>query len=173
MERAARAGDTAGIIGIDIDSYNIATMRKLVRLEKKTSFQLAQIKEQLSVPFAVKGVFTEEDIALVKEVKPDIAVISNHGGRVENRTGSTAQFLFEYGAQLAKYCGEIWIDGGIRRMRDLYAAKKLGASEVMIGRPFISALCRGSPLTLENVLLSDTDTAACVSQSHTELRSTF
>lgn len=142
FERIEWSRDIASMVGVDIDSYNIVTMRNLVKLEKKNASQLLEIKKSLKVPFIVKGVFTHEDIELVKQVKPDVIAISNHGGRVENRTGSTVDFLAEHGKELKSCCGEIWIDGGIRKTRDLKVASYFGAKEVMIARPLISALCK-------------------------------
>lgn len=143
FERIDWSRPVANIIGIDIDSYNIVTMRNLVKLEKKTPYQLKEVMKYAGHPFAVKGVFTQEDVEMVKELRPDIVVVSNHGGRVENRTGSTAEFLAEYGKELKNCCGKVWVDGGIRKFRDLRVAGLLGADEVMIGRPFITALCKG------------------------------
>ena len=143
LERSEWADSVAECIGIDIDSYNIATMRNLVQLEKKNAAQLREIKKRLQVPFAIKGVFTEEDLDLVREVKPDIAVVSNHGGRIETRTGSTAEFLMQYGEELRSVCGQVWVDGGIRSPLDVATAMALGAKQVMIGRPVITALCKG------------------------------
>ncbi len=140
-ERIEWAVPVAESIGVDIDSYNIATMRNLVNLEKKTASQLIEIKRHLQVPFSIKGIFNSEEIDLIKEVKPDIVIISNHGGRVENRVGSTADFLVSYGKELKKYCGELWVDGGIRTHKDIQIASAYGANEVMIGRPFATALC--------------------------------
>ena len=146
IERAEWASDIAEIVGIDIDAYNIITMRNLVSLEKKNAELLAEIKQYvnnvLKVPFALKGIFTMQDIELVKAVKPDIVAISNHGGRVDNRTGSTIDFLAEHNDVLKQNCGELWIDGGIRKKRDLCVASYFGAKEVMIARPLISALCK-------------------------------
>ena len=143
FERAAWAAPVAEVIGIDIDSYNIATMRNLVQLERKTAAQLKEVRKRAGVPFAIKGVFCEEDLALVREVKPDIAYVSNHGGRIDTRTGSTAEFLLQYGAELRANCGELWVDGGIRSALDVATALSLGAAQVLIGRPFITALCKG------------------------------
>ncbi|MBR6216731.1 MAG: alpha-hydroxy-acid oxidizing protein [Spirochaetaceae bacterium] len=146
IERAEWASGIAEIIGIDIDAYNILTMRNLVSLEKKNAGLLSEIKQYvngvLKVPFALKGIFTTQDIELVKAVKPDIVAISNHGGRVDNRTGSTIDFLAEQHKTLEQYCGEIWIDGGIRKKRDIFVASYFGAKQVMIARPLISALCK-------------------------------
>lgn len=151
FERMEWSRMVAEVIGVDIDSYNIVTMRNLVHLEKKSVADLCELKEATCMPFAIKGVFTNDDITLIKEVKPQIVAISNHGGRVENRIGSTAEFLAEHGKDLAKYCDEIWVDGGIRKPRDLQTAARLGASEVMIGRPFITALCRGGTTEVQTV----------------------
>ena len=79
---------------------------------------------------------------MVKEVKPDVVFISNHGGRVETREGSTASFLKEHSSVLKGNCGELWVDGGIRTYSHLLAASELGATSVLVGRPFASALCR-------------------------------
>ncbi len=143
FERITWAEPVAEAIGIDIDSYNIVTMRNLVSLEKKTAAQLLEIKKHIHVPFVIKGVFTEEDIALVKEVRPDIVYISNHGGRVETRTGSTAAFLQANARELRNNCGALWVDGGIRTAQDVATAMALGAEQVLVGRPLATALCRG------------------------------
>ena len=127
---------------IDIDSYNISTMKNLITLEKKTPNQLIEIKKNTKLPFAIKGIFTQEDIELVKEVKPDIAYISNHGGRVETRIGSTAEFLQNNSEELKKYCGEVWVDGGIRGPLDIATAMALGANRILVGRPFVTAFCK-------------------------------
>lgn len=148
LERIEWTSPVAEAVGIDIDSYTIVTMRNLVHLEHKTAQQLCEIKKHLSVPFAIKGVFTEEDVELVKEVHPDIVYVSNHGGRVDTRTGSTSEFLLKHRTELLNSCGEIWIDGGIRTTADIATARSLGAKQVLIGRPFISALCHGGTESL-------------------------
>ena len=146
FERFEWAQDVADFCGIDIDSYNIVTMRNLVHLEKKTPAQMLSIKKFLSskgIPFVIKGVFTKEDLELVKEVKPDVVYVSNHGGRVETEKGSTGAFLRENRGFIKNNCSEIWIDGGIRNKKHLHLAARLGASSVLLGRPFASALCSG------------------------------
>lgn len=150
LERMEWAEKIMEYCGIDIDAYNIITMRNKVKLEKKTCENLMEIKNYLgkkNIPFIVKGIFTEEDVSLVRELKPDVAFISNHGGRVPQREGSTAQFLAERGLELKKYCGQLWIDGGIRSMEDFNKAQSYGVSEILVGRPFVTALCYGLPFS--------------------------
>lgn len=135
----------ASAIGIDIDSYNIATMKKLVNLEKKTPSQLKQIKDYLKEkgkPFIIKGIFNTEDIKLLEELHPDCAYISNHGGRIETRIGSTAEFLQNFAEEIKNYTDEIWVDGGIRSPLDIATAMAFGADRVLIGRPFVTAFCK-------------------------------
>ena len=152
QERIDWAKDVAEIIGVDIDSYNIVTMRNLVQLEQKTPSQIQDLKKYAKLPFAIKGVFTQNDVELVKKIKPEIVVISNHGGRVENRLGSTAMFLKEMGSILKNYCDELWVDGGLRTKKDLLTASYFGVSEVMLGRPFITALCRGGEAEVKKMM---------------------
>jgi len=144
-ERLAWAHDVAEIVGVDIDAYAIITMRNLAQLEYKTVNDLRELRSRTSVPFAVKGVFTASDIDLVRDLKPDIIVVSNHGGRVETGRGSSASFLETFGPELKGYCSELWVDGGIRSRSDLASAGILGASVALIARPVISSLLREGP----------------------------
>ena len=139
LERLTWIKPYAEYIGIDIDSYNIVTMRNLVNLEKKTAAQLNTFRKEFNVPFVIKGVFTDDDIELVRQVKPDVVYISNHGGRVETRIGSTGDFLAQHAFELKKYCKQIWVDGGIRTILDVQTALYYGADKVIIARPFIRA----------------------------------
>ena len=139
FERIEWVRPYASHIGIDIDSYNIVTMRNLVNLERKTAAQLEEFREHTKLPFVIKGVFTDDDIALVREVRPDVVYISNHGGRVETRIGSTANFLAKHAAELKKYCQEIWVDGGIRTREDIQTALYYGADQIIMARPLIRA----------------------------------
>ena len=86
--------------------------------------------------------FTEHDRELVKEVKPDICYISNHGGRVDTVTGSTAEFLMKNADVLRANSGRLWVDGGIRSAADARKAASYGCDTVLLGRPLITALCR-------------------------------
>lgn len=142
----------AEIIGIDIDAYAIVTMRNQINLQQKTAKDLIEARSYAKKPFAIKGIFREADIQLVKDVRPEIIVISNHGGRVENGQGSSVDFLARYGKELSNYCGEIWVDGGIRTGHDLLVAAQLGATEAMIARPFITALLRDRENGIKNRL---------------------
>ncbi len=150
FERIEWAADVAEFFGVDIDAYNIATMRGKAHLEKKSATHLRKLRRAAKVPFVVKGIFTKDDLRLVEELRPDVALVSNHGGRVETEIGSTAEFLQNNFAFLKKHCGQVWIDGGIRTKQDAIAAAALGAEHILLGRPLISAFCKGGEQSVKN-----------------------
>ncbi len=139
LERAEWAMPVAEYIGVDIDSYNIVTMRNKVHLEKKTAAQLNELRRATKLPLVVKGVFAQESLDLIEELKPEVAYISNHGGRVETDIGSTAQFMLANIARIKKSAAAVWVDGGLRSKEDIAAALALGAEEALLGRPIISS----------------------------------
>ncbi len=143
FERIDWVRENALAVGIDIDAFNIVSMRNQAKLEKKSVGQLKDVRKYSKLPLAIKGVFTQEDIDLCRELKPEIIVVSNHGGRVETKIGSTAEFLQANGKILKSVCAELWVDGGIRKKRDIQAALTLGAKKCLVARPFISRLCEG------------------------------
>ena len=175
FERIEASLEEAEIIGVDTDAYNIVTMRNLVHLEKKSAKDLAALKKYAKLPFAVKGIFTSYDIEVVKELKPDIAIISNHGGRIETDRGSVAAFAHSHLKEIKKYSGEVWADGGLRKREDFMAASSLGIEEVLIGRPCITALLRdkenGIKNFIDSLLTKDLNKEACGSLESRPLRS--
>ncbi len=152
FERIEIVQNSAEIIGIDTDSYNIVTMRNLVNLEKKTANDLKILKKHAKHPFAVKGIFTNYDIEIVKELKPDIAIISNHGGRIETERGNTADFAAKHAKELSRFTGELWIDGGLRTAEDLIVCTYFGIKEVLLGRPCIIGLLQDKENGIKNMI---------------------
>lgn len=55
-------------IGMDIDAYNIVTMRNQVHLERKTVRKLKDFRKKSTLPLSIKGVFTKADVELCAEV---------------------------------------------------------------------------------------------------------
>lgn len=153
LERAEWAMPMAEYIGVDIDSYNIVTMRNKVHLEKKTAAQLNELRRATKLPLVVKGVFTKESLDLIEELKPEVAYISNHGGRVETDIGSTAEFMLANIARIKKSAAAVWVDGGLRSKEDIAAALALGGEEILLGRPMISSflesVTKGSQRTFQ------------------------
>ncbi|MBN2651870.1 MAG: alpha-hydroxy-acid oxidizing protein [Spirochaetales bacterium] len=139
LQRYQWAEPVGKIIGLDIDSYRIATMAGKVVMEKKGVEQLLELKEKFKKPFIVKGIASEEDVQLIEAVRPDYVVVSNHGGRVFDNGEGIAYILQRYGERLKSVVKEVWVDGGLRTHEHLLKANALGADAVLIGRLFIQA----------------------------------
>lgn len=139
IERFKMVEDITYAYGVDIDSYRIPTMTGLVSLEKKSAHQLNELKAACKKKFILKGIQSLDDLNLIKEVQPDIVVVSNHGGRVFDNGEGIAHRLNALMPELSKYTEEVWVDGGIRTKEHMRKAKALGAKRVLIGRPFIQA----------------------------------
>ena len=137
LERIEWTENVALCVGIDIDAASIKTMAQKATLEEKSVTQLKQIKEAVNhkgLPFVVKGIHTNEMIELVKQVKPDVAYISNHGGRVVASDSGIGFFLEKNGSTIAGYCDQMWADSGIRSYEDLLVAFHFGVKRCFTGR---------------------------------------
>lgn len=112
---------------------------------------LADIRRWSSLPLVLKGVLSPADAALAVEAGVEAIVVSTHGGRQLDRAIATADALPDIVAAVDGGC-EVWVDGGIRRGLDVVAALALGATGVLVGRPFYWALATGGGAGVERAL---------------------
>ena len=103
---------------------------------------IADIRTWSSMPVVVKGILSPADARLAVEAGVAGIVVSTHGGRQLDRAISTAEALPGIVEAVDGRC-EVWVDGGIRRGLDILAALALGATGVLVGRPFYWALAAG------------------------------
>lgn len=113
------------------------------------------IGEITSLPLVIKGVLRGEDAARAAAY-PNVRgiVVSNHGGRQLDGAIAPLTALPDVVRHIdrvneqraatssAPSC-EVYVDGGVRRGRDIFKARALGARAVMIGRPLIWGLAVG------------------------------
>ncbi|MBL4894951.1 MAG: alpha-hydroxy-acid oxidizing protein [Emcibacter sp.] len=93
-------------------------------------------------PFLIKGIVNPEDAKRAVDVGADGIIISNHGGRQLDYMPPTIEVLQDI-VQAVSGRAEILLDGGVRRGTDVIKALALGATAVMIGRPYLYALAAG------------------------------
>ncbi|HKY82396.1 MAG TPA: L-lactate dehydrogenase [Sphingobium sp.] len=90
-------------------------------------------------PLIVKGIMEADDARRAVAHGADALVVSNHGGRQLDGVASTARALPAIAAALEDAV-PLLVDGGIRTGLDIVRMIALGASAVMVGRPWLYAL---------------------------------
>ena len=103
---------------------------------------VAWLRSVSPLPLVVKGVLAPEDGRLAAEHGVDAVVVSNHGGRMLDGAVATLDALPAV-VEAAAGRLEVWMDGGVRRGRDVFKALALGARLVLVGRPVLWALATG------------------------------
>ncbi|HHY37087.1 MAG TPA: alpha-hydroxy-acid oxidizing protein [Firmicutes bacterium] len=133
----------AAAFGIDIDGAGLINMRLAgIYVEPKTPAQLAELVQNIPLPFIVKGIMTPAEAELAVQAGAAAIVVSNHGGRVLDHTPGVAQVL---PAIARRVKGKITIltDGAVRTGVDVLKMLALGADAVLVGRPLIVAAVGG------------------------------
>ncbi len=100
---------------------------------------LRQLREASKLPVVVKGVLTAEDTELAVKHGLSGIIVSNHGARQLDQTGSTIRALPEC-IQAAGGKIPVLVDGGFRRGTDVFKALALGATAIGVGRPYLWGL---------------------------------
>ena len=100
---------------------------------------LARLRERTSLPIVLKGIQHPGDAALALEHGVDGIVVSNHGGRqVDGAIGSLDAL-----PAVVEVVGDripVLFDSGIRSGADVVTALALGATAVLVGRPWVYGL---------------------------------
>ncbi len=91
------------------------------------------------LPVLVKGIVTSEDAALAVDNGADAVIVSNHGGRTLDGMLGTLDALPEV-VDAVNGRVPVLVDGGIRRGGDVLKALALGATAILIGRPYLWGL---------------------------------
>lgn len=103
------------------------------------------------LPVVVKGICRGDDARRAAEHGSKAVVVSNHGGRQLDCAPATCDALPYVVDAVSGLC-EVYVDGGIRRGRDVLKAIALGARAVLVGRPILWGLCVGGEEGAINVL---------------------
>jgi lactate 2-monooxygenase len=109
------------------------------------------VRKRTTLPILLKGIQHPDDAELAIKHGADGIIVSNHGGRqLDRATGS----LDALPAVVKKVNGRVPVlfDSGIRSGSDILIALALGASAVLVGRPWVYGLAIGGAEGAEAVL---------------------
>ncbi|GAB3496738.1 alpha-hydroxy acid oxidase [Curvibacter fontanus] len=112
---------------------------------------VAWLQAQTRLPVLLKGVLHPDDARQATALKIAGLVVSNHGGRTLDTVPATATVL----PRIADALGgalPLLVDGGIRRGTDVLKAMALGASAVLLGRPYVYGLANAGAVGVAHVL---------------------
>lgn len=112
---------------------------------------LDRLREMTNLPIVVKGILTAEDARRAVEGGARAVVLSNHGGRQLDGAVTGLDALPEV-VEAVGSRAEVYVDGGVRRGRDVLIALALGARGVGIGRPVMWALAAGGAAGVTRLL---------------------
>jgi isopentenyl diphosphate isomerase/L-lactate dehydrogenase-like FMN-dependent dehydrogenase len=96
---------------------------------------LAWLRSRTRLPILLKGVLHPDDARRALDEGVDGVVVSTHGGRQVDRSISALDALPDVVAAIDERA-PVLLDSGIRSGADVFTAISLGASAVLLGRPF-------------------------------------
>lgn len=130
-------------VAMDVDAAGLPFLQGLTPpAGSKTVEQLREIIQASGKPFIIKGIMTAKGALDALEAGASAIVVSNHGGRVQDQTPSTAEVLEEI-ADAVNGRMMVLVDGGIRTGVDVFKALALGADAVLLARPYVTAVYGG------------------------------
>lgn len=112
---------------------------------------LAFLRERTSLPIVLKGLQDPDDAARALDHGVDGVVVSNHGGRQVD--GAVAS-LDALPGIVERVAGRVPVlfDSGIRSGADAFVALALGATAVLVGRPYVYGLALAGADGVRDVL---------------------
>jgi 4-hydroxymandelate oxidase len=105
----------------------------------------------VKIPLLLKGVLNPDDADEAAKVGVAGIVVSNHAGRNLDTVPATIDALPRVAERVAGRV-PLLLDGGIRRGTDVLKALALGASAVLIGRPYVFGLAVAGEKGVSKVL---------------------
>jgi lactate 2-monooxygenase len=114
---------------------------------------LLRIRDLTSLPILLKGILHPHDASRAVDAGFDGIIVSNHGGRQLDGAVATLEALPRI-VEVANKRIPVLVDSGIRSGSDILKALALGATAVLLGRPYVYGLAIGGEAGVREVLLN-------------------
>ncbi len=141
-EGGGAAGGGSAAAGPEDDPAKRESLVAYVARELDTSLDWSAVdwvRERWPGTLAIKGLLNADDAREAVARGADAVVVSNHGGRQLGTSIAPIEVLPEVVAAVGGRA-EVLMDSGIRRGADVVKALALGASGVLLGRPYLLGL---------------------------------
>ncbi|HUH87093.1 MAG TPA: alpha-hydroxy acid oxidase [Pusillimonas sp.] len=112
---------------------------------------LRQLVDSTHLPVIVKGIMDPDDACRALDHGAAGVIVSNHGGRSLDGLPAGIEALPAVSRAVAQRA-PVLLDGGVRRGTDVFKALALGASAVLIGRPYLYGLAAAGARGVVHVL---------------------
>jgi 4-hydroxymandelate oxidase len=119
--------------------------------DKVTWEDVAWLRSFARVPILLKGVLNPDDAETAISAGVSGLIVSNHGARQLDTVSATIDALPSVAERVAGRI-PVLVDGGIRRGTDVLKALALGATAVLIGRPYVYGLAVGGKSGVSRVV---------------------
>jgi lactate 2-monooxygenase len=113
--------------------------------------RLSFLRQHTKLPILLKGINHPDDAGLAIAHGMDGIIVSNHGGRQIDGAVAALDALAEVAAHVAGRI-PVLFDSGIRSGADIFKALALGATSVLVGRPYVYGLAIAGQAGVEAVL---------------------
>jgi lactate 2-monooxygenase len=114
---------------------------------------LTFLREHTNLPILLKGILHPDDASRALDAGAAGIIVSNHGGRQVDGAVASLDALPGIVAAVQGRA-PVLFDSGIRRGTDIFRAVALGASAVLLGRPYMWGLTLGGEAGVRDVLLN-------------------
>jgi lactate 2-monooxygenase len=110
-----------------------------------------RIRDRTRLPVLLKGVLHPDDASRAVELGLDGIVVSNHGGRQLDGAIPSLDALPPI-VDAVRGRIPVLLDSGVRSGSDVYKALALGATAVLLGRPYVYGLALGGEHGVRDVI---------------------
>ncbi len=161
-----------GLVQNTLSKKGLRTVRKFTSVFSNPGMNwedIQRIRDWTKLPVYLKGILRPDDAIKAVASGIDGIIVSNHGGRQIEGAVSSMQALASI-IPAVKGKIDVWMDSGVRSGSDMFKCIAMGATGVLIGRPYAYSLAINGADGVEEYiqnLMADFELTMALSGCHT------